>query len=480
MKIGRNEPCYCGSGKKYKRCCLGKGQEPAIASTGYTQAPSEAVDLRTEAVQAPVPAPTLEEIKRIAETGIRWESEAYAHLAHQLISHMADVYEPRHIGEALSVWDNFSREKRPSFKKEGAFCAALEYMVVQAYGLPVTQNDLALKYEVSSSTLSKRYQELLQFADGYFDPQSGGATSSPSRTLPPGIEAERALRRQQNQEKQSSSVPGAEAEAGLDTSAGKKASGSVIVAAASSSPAVREEAQELLYAAMEAGSAEEAAKLAHAALELYTHSADAYGVLAGLTEDPADKKRLLAEGIAAGERDLAESCPQGGSPDVWLRAEARPYMRTKLAYAEACWELKEPEETAIPLEELLKLDPADPLGARYLLLAAYLEQNRLEEAGRLLQTYTDDQSVTFVYDRLIFAYKKLGKVTPELNAPYRQAMQHNPHVLDFLFGGKPLPKPGSGTTTSAEEEAAVVYVTTHIRLWIKLPELLVWIYKQGR
>jgi hypothetical protein len=24
MKIGRNEPCPCGSGKKYKRCCAGK------------------------------------------------------------------------------------------------------------------------------------------------------------------------------------------------------------------------------------------------------------------------------------------------------------------------------------------------------------------------------------------------------------------------------------------------------------------------
>jgi uncharacterized protein YchJ len=24
MKIGRNEPCACGSGKKYKKCCLGK------------------------------------------------------------------------------------------------------------------------------------------------------------------------------------------------------------------------------------------------------------------------------------------------------------------------------------------------------------------------------------------------------------------------------------------------------------------------
>lgn len=27
MKIGRNAPCPCGSGKKYKRCCLGKDQK---------------------------------------------------------------------------------------------------------------------------------------------------------------------------------------------------------------------------------------------------------------------------------------------------------------------------------------------------------------------------------------------------------------------------------------------------------------------
>ena len=24
MKVGRNDPCPCGSGKKYKKCCLGK------------------------------------------------------------------------------------------------------------------------------------------------------------------------------------------------------------------------------------------------------------------------------------------------------------------------------------------------------------------------------------------------------------------------------------------------------------------------
>ncbi|MBW2430077.1 MAG: SEC-C domain-containing protein, partial [Deltaproteobacteria bacterium] len=31
-KIGRNEPCPCGSGKKYKRCCLTKG----VPALGFT------------------------------------------------------------------------------------------------------------------------------------------------------------------------------------------------------------------------------------------------------------------------------------------------------------------------------------------------------------------------------------------------------------------------------------------------------------
>jgi hypothetical protein len=26
-KVGRNDPCYCGSGKKYKKCCLLKDEE---------------------------------------------------------------------------------------------------------------------------------------------------------------------------------------------------------------------------------------------------------------------------------------------------------------------------------------------------------------------------------------------------------------------------------------------------------------------
>lgn len=27
-KVGRNEPCPCGSGKKFKKCCLQRGEKP--------------------------------------------------------------------------------------------------------------------------------------------------------------------------------------------------------------------------------------------------------------------------------------------------------------------------------------------------------------------------------------------------------------------------------------------------------------------
>jgi SWIM/SEC-C metal-binding protein len=31
-KIGRNDPCHCGSGKKYKKCCRALDQETALAA----------------------------------------------------------------------------------------------------------------------------------------------------------------------------------------------------------------------------------------------------------------------------------------------------------------------------------------------------------------------------------------------------------------------------------------------------------------
>jgi hypothetical protein len=47
---GRNEPCYCGSGRKYKHCCLAKDE--AEASAARARAAAEAPAAPPEAVPA--------------------------------------------------------------------------------------------------------------------------------------------------------------------------------------------------------------------------------------------------------------------------------------------------------------------------------------------------------------------------------------------------------------------------------------------
>lgn len=37
VKIGRNQPCPCGSGKKYKRCCLGKDRASRVDTGNLPQ-----------------------------------------------------------------------------------------------------------------------------------------------------------------------------------------------------------------------------------------------------------------------------------------------------------------------------------------------------------------------------------------------------------------------------------------------------------
>ena len=51
VRPGRNEPCHCGSGRKYKQCCLDKDESEARIA--YAKAAAEA----PESVDAPRASP---------------------------------------------------------------------------------------------------------------------------------------------------------------------------------------------------------------------------------------------------------------------------------------------------------------------------------------------------------------------------------------------------------------------------------------
>jgi hypothetical protein len=52
---GRNEPCHCGSGRKYKQCCLAKDE--AEAAKARAEAAANAEPVAAGAAAAPPPAP---------------------------------------------------------------------------------------------------------------------------------------------------------------------------------------------------------------------------------------------------------------------------------------------------------------------------------------------------------------------------------------------------------------------------------------
>ncbi|MBW7457041.1 tetratricopeptide repeat protein, partial [Paenibacillus sepulcri] len=212
-------------------------------------------------------------------------------------------------------------------------------------------------------------------------------------------------------------------------------------------------------------------------LELNPYCADAYLLLAGATSDPEQAYLYLRHGLQAAELDLGEGFIAENRGDFWLIDETRPFIRIKFAYAELCWELENQTEAIHHLEDLLSLSPNDSVGARYLLLAVYLDRKRLDDAERLLETYEDDIDASFAYDRVILEFLRHGK-SARLKMLYRNARKANRHVPDYLLGLMPLPETMPDLYSPGDSYEAALYVNSHFQLWIKLPRLLEWMAGQ--
>lgn len=435
-KVGRNELCPCGSGKKYKKCCLGKESsavesilrlvttEEAVAHEAVAVQPS-ALQETTEAAARTESKLTLTKLKKMVTHELKWEHPAHEQLALQLMESMRNDYERELIFEALMLWNGYSRQTKPSVKKVGSFCAAIEYLLSEEYGFNLSQSDLAAKYEVTTATISRKVKELMNYIEEY---GMGG----------------------ENDEFLVLNGPGS----------------------------AQEKAQLLLSKAMESTSSKRRIQLAETALEIYPDSSDAYLVLAEESENEHEARGFLKAGIAAGQRELGELFFAENKGHFWGLHETRPYIRICKSYAESCWFGGNAEEAAQTLEHILELNPDDNTGARYLLAAVYLYSNQLNEAERVIKKFgKDDAAAAFAYDRIVLEYKKNG-ITSQLKMLYRVARNVNKHVPDYLLGVKRLPHNLPDFVGMGDSNEAIEYVIMHSRLWASVPDLLKWMLKQ--
>ncbi|MEK3968364.1 SEC-C metal-binding domain-containing protein [Paenibacillus sp. FSL H7-0323] len=427
-KIGRNDMCPCGSGKKYKKCCLGK-ETSAVESimrlvTTEESAATVAVAEKPEAAAIPEAKLTLTTLKKKVSRDLKWEHPAHEQLALHLIETMRDSYDRELIWEGLVLWNGYSRHIKPAVKKMGSFCAAIEFILSEEYGFLQTQADLAIKHEVTAPTISRKVKEMLNYIEQY-------------------------------------GMGGAEEE--------------LLLLNVSGTP--KDQEQALLQKAMETKASNRRIQLAEAALEVYSDSPDAYLILAEEAENEADARAYLKAGMEAGARELGEAFFTENKGHFWGLYETRSYIRICKSYADSCWFSGNAEEAQKTLEHILELNPEDNTGARYLLTATYLYTNKLKKTEKVLEKFGKDAAATVAYDRMVLEYKKNG-ITSQLKMLYRVAKNVNKHVPDYLLGIKRLPHNLPDFVGVGDANEAIEYVIVHSRLWTSLPDLVKWMLKQ--
>lgn len=235
-------------------------------------------------------------------------------------------------------------------------------------------------------------------------------------------------------------------------------------------------AQELIYEALESDDDAERLELAHQALELSPDCADAYVILAEQADTLDEALRLHAEGVAAGERSLGEDYFKEFAGDFWGMLETRPYMRARLGLAQCLWAAGRREEALGHYREMLRLNPNDNQGIRYLLLEALMDADRREDAQRLLDEYKEDSSANWGYTRAILAFREEGD-TEKSRQALKQAAKANPHVPEYLVGNRPVPRDLPEYVGYGDEDEAVSYIAGNMSAWRNTPGAITWLRK---
>jgi tetratricopeptide (TPR) repeat protein len=187
---------------------------------------------------------------------------------------------------------------------------------------------------------------------------------------------------------------------------------------------------------------------------MHPDCAEAHVILAEQAGTLEDEAEYYAQAVTAGERMLGPEVFQRDRGHFWGIVETRPYMRARQGLAQALEELGRLEEAVGHYQELLRLNPNDNQGIRYLLMPKLLELSRDVDAARLLKEY-DEETANWAYARALLAYRLSGK-SPAARKELRAALRANQHVPRYLLEDEPLPYVESYALGSPEEAACCV------------------------
>ncbi|HTT83056.1 MAG TPA: tetratricopeptide repeat protein [Rhizomicrobium sp.] len=236
-------------------------------------------------------------------------------------------------------------------------------------------------------------------------------------------------------------------------------------------------AQDIAWEAWDTDDRRKRLALARKALKISPLCADAYVILAEDAKTVEEGLALCRQGVEAGEKALGKHAFHEDVGDFWGILETRPYMRARHGLAMRLWETGAREEAVAHYGDMLRLNPGDNQGIRYLLLDCLLVLGRDDEAEKLLRRYRNDGAAAWMWSAALACFRREGN-----SAKARKALQRaadgNVHVAGYLLGRKKLPRTLPAYISVGGEDEAIAYVAdSGAEAWAAAPGALEWVAK---
>jgi tetratricopeptide (TPR) repeat protein len=237
-------------------------------------------------------------------------------------------------------------------------------------------------------------------------------------------------------------------------------------------------AQALIYDAWEEPRVDKRVAIAKDAIATSNCCSDGYLILANdLAKSAKERLSYIQEAVVAGERAIKVLKLEEAQGQYWGLIETRPYMR---ALNELGLELQKtglPDEAIAIYERMIKLNPDDNQGIRYILLELYLRKRDTKHAHLLISQFEDDASAFFAYNKTLLVFLTNGK-SVEAQTLLKEAMNFNPHVVKYLVGKKKLPINLPEAYQMGKDDEAQLYAAEGLGTWSAVPNAIDWLKEE--
>jgi hypothetical protein len=234
-----------------------------------------------------------------------------------------------------------------------------------------------------------------------------------------------------------------------------------------------EQAQKLIEKAMALRNPERQISLANDALELCPDCADAFTLLSQFIADHRHALLILEQGVKAAERVIGAAEFERLAGRFWSTEKTQAFMRARLTQADCQWEMGLRAAAVDNLQQLMKLNPNDDQGIRYLLAAHLLELDLNDEFDRLMELH-GDESTFMQFSKLLREFRR-GADEVMRQKLLARAMKKNSFVVPFLLESEPLPEERPDLYMPGSPAEAVLYVIDLGLAWKETPGALSWL-----